>query len=330
MKKKSKLFFLITLITIVLFSLIFLYYKNISYDRDNEHDINIEKLEKVDSIVKNPMDIPKNVSKNIYLETTELISKINENEKYVYWTFNNTVPGPLLRVKEGEIVNLTIHNINTSKFHHSIDLHAVTGYAGGGEITQVAPGETKSFSFNASKPGLYVYHCATPHVAHHMTNGMYGMILVEPKDGMKVVDKEFYIMQGEFYMKKIQNEKGIYTLDDKKMISENPDYIVFNGAFGGLTNDFPIEVSENETIRLYVGNGGVSKISSFHIIGEIFDKVYQEGNTNLYIENVQTTLIPVGGSVVIELNMSKKGSYPFVDHALARLDKGAFGTIKVK
>jgi len=275
----------------------------------------------VDEIAMAPESVPPPLDRNastvdVFLRATEVEAKLSENQTFHYWTFNNTLPGPMLRVKEGDTVKITLENDNTSQIYHSIDLHAVTGPGGGATVTQVAPGQQKSFTFKALNPGLYVYHCATPMVAEHMANGMYGMILVEPKEGLSEVDREFYVMQGEIY------------LERKSIVKEQPDFVVFNGRLNALL-DYPLKAEVNETVRIFVGNGGVSKISSFHVIGEIFDTVYHEAGT-LANHNVQTTLVPAGGASIVEFKTNVPGKFVLVDHALARLEKGAMGMLEVK
>ena len=178
-------------------------------------------------------------------------------------------------------------------------MHAVTGPGGGAISTFVAPGHEKVFTFKTLNPGLYVYHCATAPVGMHIANGMYGLILVEPEGGLAPVDKEYYVMQGDFYTKGKYGERGLQPFDMQKAIDEAPDYVVFNGRVGALTDKNAITAKVGETVRLFVGNGGPNKVSSFHVIGEIFDKVHVEGG-EIINENVQTTLIPAGGAAMVE------------------------------
>ncbi|HEX2167402.1 MAG TPA: multicopper oxidase domain-containing protein, partial [Longimicrobiales bacterium] len=213
---------------------------------------------------------------------------------------------------------------------HNIDLHAVTGPGGGAEATLTAPGHQSTFSFRALNPGLYVYHCATAPVGIHMANGMYGLILVEPKEGLPEVDREFYVMQSEFYTKGAHGEKGLQPFDMAKAVAENPDYVVFNGSVGSLLGDNQLHAKTGETIRLFVGNGGPNLVSSFHVIGEIFDNVYGEGGTKVSQKNVQTTLVPAGGSAIVEFRAEVPGELVVVDHSIFRaFNKGALGMIEI-
>jgi nitrite reductase (NO-forming) len=191
------------------------------------------------------------------------------------------------------------------------------------------PGHTSQFSFKALNPGLFVYHCATAPVGMHIANGMYGLILVEPKEGLPKVDKEFYIMQSEFYTKAKFGQVGLTSFDMEKAFDERPDYVVFNGAVGAQMGDNSLQVKVGETIRLYVGNAGPSLTSSFHVIGEIFDKVHVEGGS-LINENVATTLIPAGGAAIVEFKCETPGSLTLVDHSIFRaFNKGALAQIKI-
>lgn len=296
---------------------------------------NIDSYERVRDIARDPLDVPDRSEPSedgivrIHLTTKEVLSEIAPGIVMNYWTFDGSVPGPLLRVREGDTVELALTNDPTSLHRHSIDLHAVTGPGGGATVTDVKPGETKTLTFKALHPGLYVYHCAHPNVANHMAHGMYGLILVEPKAGLPPVDRELYVMQGEFYTAAGRGMKGLQVIDAAKMLAGNPEYIVFNGRVGAIDKN-RVVLKQDERVRIYVGNGGVNLISSFHLIGEIFDTVYPEaqiGGNNF--RNVQTTLVPAGGASIVEFTADVPGTYVLVDHALARLDKGAWGTISV-
>ena len=265
----------------------------------------------------------------VNLETTETEGIIADSIPYTFWTFNHTVPGSFIRVREGDEITLNLKNAANSVLPHNIDLHAVNGPGGGAEATSSAPGQTASFTFKALNPGLYVYHCAAPPVPMHIGNGMYGLILVEPAGGLKPVDREYYIMQGEFYTKISTLKKGLLEFDNDKAVAENPDYVLFNGKKGSLLGKNMIEAKVGETVRLFVGNGGPNLTSSFHVIGEIFDNVYLEGGTTVS-HNIQTTMIPSGGAAIVEFKVDVPGEYVLVDHSLSRaFNKGAIGKLKV-
>jgi nitrite reductase (NO-forming) len=263
------------------------------------------------------------------IETVELEGKLDDGATFTYWTFARKVPGPMLRVKKGDMVEIKLTNNPNSKAVHSIDLHAVTGGMGGGEHTQVAPGETKTITFKALNPGLYVYHCATPSVAHHISAGMYGLILVEPEKGLPKVDKEFYVMQGDLYTNHAFGTKGHHEYSPEKAADELPSYFTFNGSVGALTKEHKMSAKAGETVRVFFGVGGPNKVSSFHVIGEIFDKVYSEGATNTIKQNVQTTLVPAGGATIVDFKVQYPGKYLLVDHALSRAAKGGIGALEV-
>lgn len=296
---------------------------------------NLNKMEKVVDIGQNPNNIPSPITRKestmVKFEITakEVISEMAPGVVMPYWTFDGKVPGPFLRVREGDTVELTLKNDPSSVNAHNIDLHAVTGPGGGAVVTNVKPGESKTLSFKALNPGIYIYHCAHPNVAAHMAHGMYGLILVEPKDGMSKVDKEFYVTQGEFYTASDMGDKGLQIFDAKKMLNGHPEYIVFNGKTKGTVGNMNAKVGDK--VRIYFGNGGVNLVSSFHVIGEIFDKVYPEGAIGSEPhKNVQSTIVPAGGATITEFGLEVPGSYILVDHALSRLDRGAWGTIKVE
>ncbi len=267
----------------------------------------------------------------VNLEVREVVKRMADGVNYNFWTFGGDVPGSFIRVREGDQIEFHLANHPTSKMPHNIDLHAVTGPGGGAASSFTAPGHESQFSFKAINPGLYVYHCATAPVGLHVANGMYGLILVEPKEGLAPVDREYYIMQGEFYTAGRFGEEGLQPFDQRKAEDERPGYVVFNGAVGSLVGDKAIKAKVGEKVRLFIGNGGPNLISSFHVIGEIFDKVYQEGGVKVTQEHVQTTLVPAGGSAIVEFGVEVPGTYILVDHSLFRaFNKGALGMLKVE
>jgi nitrite reductase (NO-forming) len=227
-------------------------------------------------------------------------------------------------------VEFHLMNRPDSKMPHNIDLHAVTGPGGGAAASFTAPGHESVFSFKAINPGLYVYHCATAPVGMHVANGMYGLIYVQPKTPLPPVDKEYYVMQSEFYTKGGHGEAGLQPFSMEKALTETPDYVVFNGAVGAMAGDKAVPAKVGEKVRLFVGNGGPNLSSSFHVIGEIFDNVYLEGGTMPAQKQVQTTMIPAGGSAIVDFALEVPGTYILVDHAIFRaFNKGAVGMIKV-
>jgi nitrite reductase (NO-forming) len=266
----------------------------------------------------------------VELEVREVEKEISEGVKYTFWTFGGTVPGSFIRVRQGDAVEFHLKNHPTSKMPHNIDLHAVTGPGGGATSTFTAPGHRSKFTFKALSRGLYVYHCATAPVGMHIANGMYGLILVEPPEGLPPVDHEYYVMQGDFYTVGKYREKGSQPFDMQKAIDENATYVLFNGAENALTGDKALTAKTGEKVRLFVGNGGPNLASSFHVIGEIFDHAYTEGGSR-FQENVQTTTIPPGGAALVDFKLEVPGTYILVDHALFRaFNKGALGMLKVE
>lgn len=284
-----------------------------------------------------PPNVPPAITRNgpatvsVDLETTEERGKLSDGVEYEFWTFNGTVPGPFIRVRAGDTVVFNLKNRATSKNLHSIDLHAVTGPGGGAKASQTTPGGKTAFQWKALNPGLYIYHCATTHIPTHIANGMYGMILVEPEGGLPRVDREYYVVQGDFYTAGKTGEKGFQAFSVEKARAEKPDYVVFNGRAGSLTGEGAIKAKVGETVRLYVGNGGPNMVSAFHVIGEIFDRVYPEGAVGSEPgKNIQTTLIPPGGAAIVEFKVDTPGNYLLVDHSIFRaIDKGAAGILEV-
>jgi len=267
----------------------------------------------------------------IDLETKETTMRLADGVEYTFWTFGGTVPGPFIRIREGDYVDFTLSNHPSSKMPHNIDLHAVTGQGGGAEGSFTAPGHSSTFSFRALNPGLYIYHCATAPVGMHIANGMYGLILVEPEQGLPPVDREFYVLQSEFYTKGTYGARGLQPFDMEKAVREQPDYVVFNGAVGAAAGDKALVAKAGEKIRIFVGNGGPNLISSFHVIGEIFDNVYGEGGTVVSQKNVQTTLVPAGGSAIVDFVAEMASTLILVDHSIFRtFNKGALGMLKIE
>ncbi|HWL16183.1 MAG TPA: copper-containing nitrite reductase [Opitutus sp.] len=266
----------------------------------------------------------------VKLEVREEVGRLADGVEYTFWTFGGGVPGSFIRVREGDVVEFHLGNHPSSKMPHNIDLHAVTGPGGGATSTFTAPGHSSQFTFTALNPGLYVYHCATAPVPMHVANGMYGMILVEPKNGLPPVDREFYVMQGEFYTAGRHGEEGLQAFDPVKAVDEHPPYVVFNGAVASLVGDNALQANVGETVRIYFGVGGPNLTSSLHVIGEIFDTVYPDSSFTSPMHNVQTTLVPAGGSVTVDFKVEVPGTFILVDHSLSRaFNKGALGMLKV-
>lgn len=288
-------------------------------------------------IAHDPADIPPPITRRepqtvrVDLETIELEAHLDANSTFRFWTFNGRVPGPFIRVRVGDTVECYFKNAADSWMAHNVDFHGTTGPGGGAVLTTAMPGEEYAFRFKALNPGLYVYHCAVPPVAMHIANGMYGMILVEPEEGLAPVDREFYVMQGEIYTEEPFGSAGLLTESYDKLLNERPEYFVFNGHVGALTEHYPLKANVGETVRIFFGVGGPNFTSSFHVIGEIFDRVYPFASlTSPPLTDVQTITVPPGGAAVVEVKCEVPGRYVLVDHALSRAERGLAGYLIVE
>jgi nitrite reductase (NO-forming) len=288
-------------------------------------------------ISREPTDLPSPIGKRdpqtvrVDLLSVEVEGRLAEATTFGYWTFNGKVPGPFIRVRVGDTIDIHLKNSADSSMIHSVDFHAATGPGGGSAVLQVDPGSERSMSWKALVPGIYVYHCATPMVAEHIANGMYGLILVEPEGGLPPVDHEFYVMQGELYTDAAFGQHGSQEFSFEKLMNERPEYFVFNGSVGALSKLHPLHSQVGETVRIFFGVGGPNFTSSFHVIGEIFDKVYALGGlTSAPLEGIQTVTVPPGGAVITEFKPSVPGNYTLVDHALTRAERGLVGILSVE
>jgi nitrite reductase (NO-forming) len=298
---------------------------------------NVTPADATTSIVRAPTDLPAAIGDRgaetvkVALDTIERIGNLGDGTTYRYWTFNGQVPGPFVRVRVGDTVEVSLKNHEDSWMQHNVDFHAVTGPGGGGVATVADPGVTKGFTFKALNPGLYVYHCAVPTAAQHIANGMYGLILVEPEGGLPKVDHEFYVMQGEIYTAEAFGTKGELTESYDKLMNEMPEYYVFNGAANALAEGNALHAKVGETVRIYFGVGGPNKTSSFHVIGEIFDNVYELASlTKEPLTDVQTITVPPGGASAVDFKVEVPGTYMLVDHALSRAARGLIGQLVVE
>jgi len=265
------------------------------------------------------------------LLAAEVEGRLAEGTTFGYWTFNGKVPGPFIRVRVGDTVDIHLKNSADSAMMHSVDFHATTGPGGGAAALQAEPGKEKSMTWKALVPGLYFYHCATPMVAEHIANGMYGLILVEPEQGLPHVDREFYVMQGEIYTDVPYGQRGSAEFSVEKLLDEHPEYFVFNGSVGALSKLHPLHAKVGETLRFFFGVGGPNFTSSFHVIGAIFDKVYLFGGVESPpLEGIQTVTVPAGGAVITEITPKVPGNYTILDHAIARVERGLAGILTVE
>lgn len=282
------------------------------------------------------------VTKEVHFDIREINAEVVDGTTREFWTFNGKIPGPMIRAKVGDKIDFYLHNPPSNSFPHNVDFHAVTGPGGGSVALDATAGDTSHLRAKLLQPGIYIYHCAFPPIPNHIEHGMYGLIVVEPRGGLAEVDHEYYMLQSEYYTELGGDQSAANTTDAghlsvsaKQGLLEEPTYVVFNGRPGAVTGDRALGVYDEtirtgDTARLFVGNIGPNLISSFHVIGEIFDKVYVDGSFDLVNENVQSTPIPAGGAVGVEMTFEAPGEYIPVDHAIYRVMKGAKGIFKVE
>ncbi len=292
----------------------------------------------------------------VYLNAGYETAEIAPNLRYVFWTFNGQTPGPIIRARQGDTLEVVFSSTDNRGMSHNADFHAVMGPGGGAPLLNANLGQVKLASFKLLHPGLFVYHCAQPPMPDHIANGMYGLILVEPAGGLPKVDREFYVMQSEFYTTKppagsagildSARETGlmeqpateappgsaaILGYSREAALMEQPTFVVFNGRVGALTGDHALHVKTGERVRIYFGDIGPNLASSFHVIGSIFETLYREGDlVDRPAHDVSVTLVPSGGTAVVEMTFDVPGDYTLVDHSIFRTEKGAVGTIKAE
>jgi nitrite reductase (NO-forming) len=264
----------------------------------------------------------------INLSISEEERPLADGVTYEFWSYNGHTPGPFIRLRVGDTFEVRLDN-SKGKLTHTVDFHAVTGPGGGAGALMTNPGEKSVATFKALNAGLFVYHCAAPPIPAHIANGLYGLVLVEPEKGLRKVDREYYIMQSEFYSEQEIGTPGRATFSSNKGFLEKPEYVVFNGHAEALTGKGSLKANVGETVRLYVGNIGPNLVSSFHVIGEIFDGVYREGSVTNPQTNIQTTLIPAGSASIVEFHLEVPGNYVLVDHSIFRIERGAVGILSV-
>ncbi len=294
------------------------------------------ELPVIEAVLGTAPNVPPVIERNyevkviVNLSSDEFRGDLSKGVQYDYWGYNKQVPGPFVRVREGDTIEFHFKNSADSKNTHTIDFHSMTGPCGAACILSTEPGKEAIVSAKAVSPGLFVYHCGAQPIPVHIANGLYGLILVQPKNGLPKVDHEFYVMQSEFYTEQPIGTKGLATFSSQKGLDEKPTYVVFNGRVGALMGDNALQAKTGETIRLYVGNIGPNLVSSFHVIGMVFDKVYREGSLTNPGENIQTTLIPAGSASTVEFKALVPGDYVMVDHSIFRINKGATGQIHIE
>jgi nitrite reductase (NO-forming) len=251
--------------------------------------------------------------------TDDIVVPLTKEVTYAGWGFNGSIPGPPIRVRQGDMIEATLNNKGVQG--HSIDFHAAQA-PWERDFKTILPNQSLTFRWQANFPGCFMYHCGTPPVLHHIANGMYGAIIVEPKDGWPTpADKTFALVQSEFY---VTGGKG----DGKKMEAVQPDFVAFNGVPNQYV-DHPLTSDPGERVRLYVVNAGPTVFSGFHIVGAVFEMVYPDGNPQNRLVGLQTYTIPPGGGAVFDVVVPEAGLYPIVTHAFAYASKGAVGMLKV-
>ncbi|HEY1296166.1 MAG TPA: copper-containing nitrite reductase [Chloroflexota bacterium] len=263
----------------------------------------------------------------VNLAIQEVVGQLADGVGYRYWTFGGTVPGPMIRVRQGDTVELTLTNPPGVQLPHSINVHAAIGPGGG--AVQIPPGEQNTFRFKAEHPGVWVYHCMTPTVGMHVANGMFGLVVVEPPEGLPPVDREFYVMQSEAYLQGDPKAAGMHDFAFDKLLREQPDYVMYNGSVGSLTDAGAMVASVGDRVRFFFGVSGPNLDSAFHIVGLAWDRVHPEGATET-LSDVQTTLVPPGGATITELTLTVPGTFMMEDHHITRLEKGAFAHLQVQ
>lgn len=294
---------------------------------------------KAADIVRDPSDLPPPIGDRkpavvkITLTAKEVVGAMDpvSGTTYHYWTFDGKVPGPFVRVRQGDTVEVTLKNAKDSTMVHSLDFHAAIGQGGGAAVSQVPPGQSKTFSFQANTPGLFVYHCGSPMIAQHIANGMYGLILVEPPGGLPRVDHEYYLMQSEWYTTAPKGKSGLQQFSVENMMAENAQYYLFNGAVDSVTKEYPMHADEGQTVRIFFGNAGPNSTASMHMVGEIFTHYYQLGSlTSPPLMGIQTGTVPSGGAAILEVKTSMPGQFALMDHAISRMEKGNMAVLQVK
>jgi len=286
------------------------------------------------NVAHDPADLPPPITRTepttvqVTLTAKEVTAELADGTTYAFWTFDGTVPGPMVRVMVGDTIEFTLINDLSNVNGHNIDFHAVNGPGGGAAVTNVAPGETTTFTWKALHAGAFVYHCAFPPPMHHIAQGMYGAIVVEPVGGLPPVDREFYIMQGDWYTAGRMGNQGHQTFSQEKALAELPEYYTFNGHVNALTELYPLQAEVGETVRIFFGVGGPNKGSNFHVIGEVFDRVYS-GSEETFTANEEVWYVPPGSVSTFEMFLDVPGTYTIVDHALYRVQKGAAGLLQV-
>lgn len=294
----------------------------------------------VDRVAADPRDIPPPINRNrpvthdITLESRDVVCEIEPGVEFMYMTYGGQVPGPMIRVRQGDSINLTFRNNSQNTLLHNVDFHAVYGTGGGAPATLCPPGQSRELHFKLLYPGAFIYHCAVPNLDEHISSGMFGMIVVEPPEGLPEVDHEFYLGQHEVYTGKEAGEEGYHEIDVESMKAENPTYVLLNGEKRALTADNygNMKTEVGDTARIFMVTGGPNLTSSFHAIGNVWTKAWREGAIASEPEEyVQTCEVPPGSCGIFEMDFPVPEESYLVDHALSRYNrKGMLGIIEVE
>jgi nitrite reductase (NO-forming) len=279
--------------------------------------------------------------KTVRLDTTHKIIEIAPGVKFSAWTFGDQVPGPTVRARVGDRIHFIMTNrsdepvpgvrMTAAPMMHSMDFHAAM-VSPQDKYHSIAPGQTIEFEFTLNYPGVFMYHCGTPMILEHIASGMYGAMVVEPREGYPTkADREYVVIQSEFYAKPDPAKRKVagvplYVLDSDRLRASQPSHTVFNGVHNGMVKQ-PLPAMPGERVRLFVLNVGPSKTSSFHVVGTIFDRVWFEGNPENQMKGMQTVLLGSSNSAIVEFLIPEKGSYIMVDHHFANASQGAIGLI---
>jgi len=295
----------------------------------------------VDRVAADPTDIPDPIDRDsatevdVTLRSEEVVAELEDGVTFRYMTYGGQVPGPLIRVRQGDTVNLTFENAESNSLPHNVDFHACAGPGGGAEATTTAPGETAELRFQATYPGACIYHCAVPNMDMHISAGMFGIILVEPPEGLPEVDHEIYIGQHELYTSKPAGEEGHHQFDMESMTSEEPSYVLMNGEKYALTPNVygpAVTTGLDETVRVFFVDGGPNLASSFHPIGSVWEKLYPGGSLSTDPQtHIQTRQVAPGSTTVATINSPVPGDFKLVDHSLSRVArKGCMAIVRAE
>jgi nitrite reductase (NO-forming) len=287
-----------------------------------------------DQVAADPTDIPDPIDRDeptthdVTLTVEEVTAEIEPGVTFDYLTFDGQIPGPMVRVRQGDTINFTMENLDGNQLPHNVDFHAVYGTGGGAVATTASPGSENSMKFQARYPGAFIYHCAVPRLDYHISAGMFGMIVVEPKGGLPEVDRELYFGQHELYTDKPTGEEGHHAPDPEAMAAEDPTYVLLNGEkyAWAAANRGPIETNVGETVRVFMVDGGPNLSSNFHPIGNVWSRAYrdgglpEDGDVAAYADkHIQTMKVPPGSCMIGEMEMEVTERIKLVDHALSRV-----------